>query len=151
MQIYLGPEAQVDFLRAPSKEHVESASIMIGPLEFLGPHTCRSSFKEQAGLLAVLVDKGHDFELVHIYQTANIHASATLELSDNFLDEHAIALAAYYTGALSAQERHRLAEKIWQEFDDHKESNVELNSNLELELDSELISELDLAAVSANS
>jgi hypothetical protein len=123
MQIYLGPETHVDFLRSPIEHHKESAAIMIGPLEFLGPHTCRSAFNEQAGLLAVLVDKGHDFELVHIYQTANIHASATLELSDNFLDEHAIALAAHYTGTLSAQERHKLAEKIWQEFDD---SNDEL-------------------------
>ncbi|GEM_PF-1164180 len=108
-----GPETQDQ-----AQNETDTSSILIGPLEFKGPSNTLSAFEPLPGLLAVLVEQPHGYELVHIYQTANIKSSATLELSDNFLEDHNVALAAYYTAHLDAMQRHSLATLVWREFDE---------------------------------
>lgn len=90
--------------------------IEIGPLDFAGPFISHLSLKESSGILATLVRSSFDYELLNVYSTANLRASALLELSYHKDQNMEIAIAGYYCGNVSAEVSTALASLVWKTF-----------------------------------
>lgn len=90
--------------------------IEIGPLDFSGPFKSHFEIKEQAGILATLVQVGENYELLSVYSTANLRTSALLELSYNRQDNLQVVVATYLCNNVDAEMSTAMAGLVWKAF-----------------------------------
>jgi len=99
---------------AQQSQSSQECSLVIGGAEFFGPFDSYISCREQSGILAVFkIDSDCQLKVLNIYQTANVRASALLELSYHSGDEDKTCVGALYCLDLGWQECTQMASSIW--------------------------------------
>lgn len=94
-------------------------SILIGALEFEGPHFDFDCLSDEAGIYAVICQTGEEFELVELGDTEHIREFLLHHPDrDSWLDNCAsLAVAVHYTADISTPERQEIRRNLEEEFD----------------------------------
>jgi hypothetical protein len=94
-------------------------SILIGALEFDGPHFDFDCLSDEAGIYAVVCQTGEEFELVELGDAEHIRESLL-----HHPDRHSwmdncenLAVAVHYTTDITAPERQEIRRNLEEEYD----------------------------------
>lgn len=97
---------------------VRVLSILAGNYEFIGPFTDTAPIAAKAGIMAVFVEEAKGSQLVDLYESEDLFASAKTEFARQLETNEKISVAVHYAAELSIEELRNLKYEIALEFSD---------------------------------
>ncbi|MBS1990082.1 MAG: hypothetical protein JSS83_06160 [Cyanobacteria bacterium SZAS LIN-3] len=107
----------MNLLIAPINETEHSPGlIQIGPVIFQGPHYCHSKVQDKSGILAIVIPNRYNYQLLNVYATSNLKASANLELAFERTSRPNIAVATHRASDEDMELYTLTADFLWKVF-----------------------------------